>query len=313
MIATWADYIGYPGGAGLRDAGFRGAVRYVGIGGSAKRLTAAEYTDLTSNGLTVLGVVESTTTESNNGYDAGVSDAKAALADINTLTNGVGLAYVFATNDQTTYVQADVDYVRGFRDVFGVAATGAYGFASYLSAVQAAGYASVFWQAGEPPSLTGTGSFVQFWQRQGTVGNDVDGPATPTTVTINGVTVDVDNQRLSLPNVGETMGMSNGTFERGLNYHTIPLTTNSVSEVINQAWFSVRPAWGSVSTVDVVFVGDSANVTGAQSVDSIANNTRYELAVPDGTTGINVNWGSEVPIDGVANVAVGWCIEYTGK
>jgi hypothetical protein len=312
MTVLWADYVGYPGGAGLQSAGIAGVVRYVGIGGSSKRLTAAEYADLTGHGIKVLGVVESTTTEADNGYGAGVSDAKAALSDIGSLTGGAGLDLLFATNDKTTYVQADVDYVRGFADTLGVTKTGAYGFASFLSAVRAAGVATVFWQAGDPPSTTGTGDFVHFWQRQGTSGDATDGPATPTQVTVNGVACDLDNQRLPLP-TGDGMGMSNGVFERGVKNHTLPLTTNSVSMVINQAWFSLRPAWGDLGTVHIVFEGDSANVTGAETVDSIASNNRYELVVPDGTTGVNVDWVSETPASGVDNVAVGWCIEYTAK
>jgi hypothetical protein len=312
MIGLWADYIGYPGGAALRAAGMTGVVRYVGIGGAGKRLTAAEYADLTAAGLRVLGVVESTTTEADNGYGAGVSDAKAALADIDVLTDGRGLDFVFATNDKPTYIPADVDYVRGFADVLGVSRTGAYGFADFLTAVHDAGLAAVYWQAGEPPSTTGTGAFAHFWQRQGTPGDATDGAATPTQQTVNGVSVDLDNQRLSLPEA-DNMGMSNGVFERGIYYHTLPLTTNSVSSVINRAWFSLRPAWGDLNTVHIVFEGDQANVTGAQTVPSIRSNTRYELVVPDGTTGINVDWSAEAPMPGQPHVAVGWCIEYTGK
>jgi glycoside hydrolase-like protein len=312
MTALWGDYVGYPGGAALRAAGFTGVVRYVGIGGSAKRLTAAEYADLSGNGLHVLGVVESTTTEADNGYAAGVSDARAAQADIANLTGGRGLDFVFAANDKTTYIQADVDYVRGFADVLGVRKTGAYGFSDFLTAVRDAGVATVFWQAGHPPSITGTGGFVHFWQRQGTPGDASDGPATPTTTTVGGVTVDLDNQRLPLPK-GDNVGMSNGVFERGVSTHTLPLTTNRVSEVVNQAWFSLRPAWGDLRTVHVVFEDDAANATGTETVDLIRSNTRHVLVVPDGTTGINVDWTGEAPTPGIAHVAVGWCIEYTAK
>lgn len=312
MTALWGDYVGYPGGAALQAAGFTGVVRYVGIGGSDKRLTAAEYADLASHGLQVLGVVESTTTEADNGYATGVSDAQAAQADIANLTGGRGLDFVFATNDKTTYEQADVDYVSGFSSVFGAHKTGVYGFSDFLTAVRNTGAATVFWQAGRPPSLTGTGDFVHFWQRQGTVGDASDGPATPVTQGIGGVTVDLDNQRLELP-YGDNVGMSNGVFQRGENTHTLPLTTNSVSLVINQAWFSLRPAWGDLQTVHIVFEDDKGNATGEQTLDLIQSNTRQVITVPDGTTGINVDWVSEAPVPAVTNVAVGWCIEYTAK
>lgn len=200
MLGTWADYVGYPGGAALAAAGFTGVIRYVGIGGAAKRLTAAEYADLTAHGLRVLGVVESTTTEADNGYAAGVADARATLADLAQLSTPV--PFVFATNDKPTYVQADVDYVRGFRDVLGMHRTGAYGFGDFLRAVANAGVASVFWQAGHPPNLTGTQDIVHFWQRQGTLGNGSDGLATPTTETVGGVNCDINNQLRELPVTG---------------------------------------------------------------------------------------------------------------
>jgi len=315
MTVLWADYVGYPGGAALAAAGFVGVVRYVGIGGSAKRLTAAEYQDLVGHGLKVLGVVESTTTEADKGYAAGVADARAAAADIAAVTGGRGLDFVFATNDKPGYVPADVDYVRGFRDVFGLARTGAYGFADFLSAVRQLGYASVFWQAGKPPSLTGTAGLAHFWQRQGTTGQIVagavvDGPANPTQITVAGVPVDINNQLRPLPELqplpgGDIMGMSNGVFERGLNNHTLPLTTNSVSQVINKAWFSIRPAWGDLDAVRIVFQDDKGH--------ALEDKTNPVLAVPDGTTGINVDWAKEAPVAGRADVAVGWAIEYTSK
>ncbi|MGH7743612.1 MAG: glycoside hydrolase domain-containing protein [Candidatus Dormibacteria bacterium] len=188
MGAMWADYsLGRPGGAALAAAGFTGVIRYVGISVSSKRLTAAEYTDLIGNGLSVLGVVESTISEADNGYDAGVADAQAALADIDVITSGQGLPFVFAVNDKPTYIQADVDYVRGFRDVFG-GTTGAYGFTKFLAAIQIEGIASVYWQCGIQP--TGD-SGVHLWQRNGSDG-------APTQVTVNGAVCDITDQLLPL-------------------------------------------------------------------------------------------------------------------
>lgn len=196
MLGIWADYAGgtVPGAA-LRGAGYVGAIRYVGIGSGAKRLTATELASHQTAGITVLGVAESTATEANNGFGAGVADAKAVLADPLTAT----LPVIFATNDQPTYTSADVQYVAGFASVLGAARTGAYGFASFLTAVRAAGAATWFWQAGDPPNLTGTDGWVHLWQRQGTPGNGADGPAVPTTLTVAGVSCDINNQLLDFP------------------------------------------------------------------------------------------------------------------
>lgn len=204
---TWVDYSqGVPSGAGLAAAGITGAIRYVGLGSSGKRLTQPELDDLRAHGITVLGVAESTTTEANNGYAAGQADAQTALADPVSTT----LPVLFAANDQSTYTQADVDYVRGFRDVVGLARTGAYGFGDFLTACRDQGVASTFWQAGHPPNMTNT-PWVHFWQRQGTSGDGTSGPASPTTQTIDGVVCDLDNQLNAL--IGALVTTLDDTFQ----------------------------------------------------------------------------------------------------
>jgi hypothetical protein len=193
-METWVDYSGgNPGGANLRAAGVTGAIRYVGIGSGPKRLTAAELADLVVNSVQVYGVAESTVSRSLSGYSAGLADAQAVQAD----PTATRLPIIYATDDETTWTQASVDYVRAFRDVLGVGRTGAYGFAPFLAAVHAAGLASSYWQAGLPPSRTGTSAFVNIWQRQGTSGAASDGPASPTTVTIGGVGCDLNNRLIT--------------------------------------------------------------------------------------------------------------------
>lgn len=196
-MTVWADYSGgVPSGTALSAAGITGVIRYVGVGGGSslphKRLTRVEYADLVAAGRQVLAVVELGTGDADTGYDGGVANARAAVADLAAITAGLPpIRYVFAANDKPGWSQVDVDYVRGFRDVLGIAATGAYGFASFLQAVRAAGLAAVYWQAGEPPSATGTADFVHLWQRNG-----YDG--TPTGATVDGVDVDLNNQQLPL-------------------------------------------------------------------------------------------------------------------
>lgn len=202
MLGVWADYSGgRPGGAALRAAGITGVVRYVGVGGAGKRLTAVEYADLVAHGIQVAAVVEASTTDADGGYNAGVLSAGAAQHDLAVQTAGLPpIEVVFAANDKPTFVQADVDYVRGFRDVFsGAAVVGPYGFGSFLAACSAAGLAPVAWQAGPAPSRTGTTGVATFWQRQGGPVGPADGPTAPTTQTINGVVCDLNNQLLPLP------------------------------------------------------------------------------------------------------------------
>lgn len=189
-MAIWADYSGgRPNGASLRNAGFIGVIRYVGIGGLWKRLTAAEYKDLTAHQLQVLTIAENSGADAEGGYSAGRANAQAAQADITNL--GLpGNTLIFAGVDSNKVAASDaVDYVHGFRDVLGVARTGVYGFDYVINAVKADGSASVFWQAGHPPA---PGAGVHFWQRNGSNGE-------PASATVDGVTCDIDDQLLPLP------------------------------------------------------------------------------------------------------------------
>lgn len=190
-MQLYADYsAARPSGAALRAAGFSGVIRYGYVGSASKLLTAAEHADLVANGLDVLLVIERTTTDADGGYAAGTSTATGAL----TWARSLGLpdsVTICAANDKPGYSQADVDYVRGFRDVLGQARTGVYGFGAFLALCVP--YASFFWQAGPSPSRTGTSALANAWQRNGTAGDTADGPGAPTTITVAGVLCDVNN------------------------------------------------------------------------------------------------------------------------
>jgi hypothetical protein len=190
-IAKWADYIGYPGGAALAGAGFAGVARYVGLGSTSKRITAAEYQDLVAHGIQVLLVCELNTHDAEGGYAAGVSNATAALADARAkgIPDSVGIAAACDEHLTSAQIAAAVDYVRGFRDVLGQARTGAYGFAEFVDAVHAAGYVSWLWKCGAAPT-TAESSWITFWQRN----------AGTTTQTVNRVVVDIDDQETAIPN-----------------------------------------------------------------------------------------------------------------
>src|SRR5436309_16115618 len=95
MWMRWADYSGgRPTAAALKSAGFGGVIRYVGMGGSGKRITAAEYRELVAGGIQVLLVTESQVTDAWGGYNAGVANAKTAVAAARALgiPDSVGIA-----------------------------------------------------------------------------------------------------------------------------------------------------------------------------------------------------------------------------
>jgi hypothetical protein len=287
-MTLWGDYVGYPGGAALAAAGIGGVIRYVGIGGSFKRLTAGELADLRAHGIEVLGVAESTSTEADNGYSAGVSDAQAVLNDPVTAT----LPYIFATNDKPSYVQADVDYVSGFASVLGSRA-GAYGFATFLTAVR--GLVPVFWQAGEPPNATGTQGWVHFWQRNGTAGNGSDGAATPTAINVNSVSVDLDNQLLALPQ-DQGDAVSTGCFPsspHGSSFQV--LSVPQVGTYCRAARITLASGWGNSGTVTVWAVAGPKQYLGNWTFGVGVDNPWIQ-ALPSGTEQISIEYQSDYPL-----------------
>lgn len=154
-------------GSSLERVGFRGVIPYVGIGGGSglpnKRLTRDRYLDFVSVGLDVPAVfVELGSYDADGGYNAGVANAQAAMADLIQL--GISDVFVIAVNDKTGWVQADIDYVRGFVKVWGSFA-GVYGFSSFLEAVWSL-VPGIRWfhQCGDRPDKTGTDDFVNVWQ-----------------------------------------------------------------------------------------------------------------------------------------------------
>ena len=208
MATTWIDYSnGTVSGAAMAAAGIEGAIRYVGIGGAGKRLTRAEYADHVAHGRQTAVVVERNTTDADGGLAAGRANAQLALADLRAITSGLPpIRFLFAANDKSAFTRADVDYVRGFQDVLLPAriTVGPYGFGSFVAACRAARLTPIAWQTGPAPSRTNTSDVATLWQRNGTAGKAADGPATPTTRVLAGVTCDLSNRLLAFKEVPVT-------------------------------------------------------------------------------------------------------------
>lgn len=186
-MTLWADYsAGRPSGSALKAAGFGGVIRYVGIGGPEKRITAAEYSDLVASGVQVLLVAEQWTTDAWGGRALGQANARAALNEARALgiPDSVGIAAAAdahaANQDQ---INAAVEYARGFQDVLGKARTGFYGFVEVLNAVHAADVGSWYWRCGAVPSAAEK-AWVNFWQRN----------AGTTVAYVSGIQCDINEQ-----------------------------------------------------------------------------------------------------------------------
>lgn len=169
-MTQWADYsAGRPSGAALKASGFGGAIRYIGLGSAGKRINAAEYRDLIASGVEVLLVAEQSTDDAwaaVDDYAQGRTFATAALNEARAIgiPDNIGIAAAADAHAVGSQITDSVAYVRGFRDVLGLARTGFYGFFETLNAVHAAGVASWYWRCGAEPN-TQEQTWIHFWQR----------------------------------------------------------------------------------------------------------------------------------------------------
>lgn len=227
LLGTWIDYSeGTVSGAAMAAAGITGAIRYVGIGGSAKRLTHAEYADHVAHGRQTIAVVEMGTTDADGGAAKGTVNAKAALADLAVETAGLPpIPCVFMANDQNKSTSTEVAYVRAASAVLTPAGhtVGPYGFGAFLLACAAAGLCPIGWQAGPAPSRTGTAALATFWQRQGGAVKPADGPTSPVNRVVGGVSCDLNNQLKELPDMAVTAADAKTLLQT-------PLTDGSLTE-----------------------------------------------------------------------------------
>jgi hypothetical protein len=189
-MTQFADFsAGRPGALALLQNGFGGVIRYVGLGSSGKRITSAEYLDYAQHGVQVALVAEYDTHDSEGGYNRGVANARLALNDARAL--GIpDWTPIFATADEhlpSSLIGSSVDYVRGFRDVLGLARTGAYGFSEFLSAVRNANMASSYWRSGTEPTAAEK-EWTNLWQRN----------KAPSIRKVNGIICDISDKFLDL-------------------------------------------------------------------------------------------------------------------
>lgn len=130
-MATALDYsAGRPAAATVLADGHAGVVRYVGTPGRAKNITKAEYLDMTSRGVGVALVYENGSGDSGGGYSAGVTAARIARADANSVGFPASRPIYFAVDsDQVTAGQfaAAMSYLDGAASVSGIERVGVYG------------------------------------------------------------------------------------------------------------------------------------------------------------------------------------------
>jgi uncharacterized protein (TIGR03382 family) len=129
VTATGVDYSwARPSPSGLKSEGYTFAARYLSYDTTGKNLSASEANALWAAGVDVVVVWEQTATATLNGYNQGVSDAKAAEAQANADGAPAGRPIYFAIDfDASSSQQAAInDYFDGVASVIGVNRAGAY-------------------------------------------------------------------------------------------------------------------------------------------------------------------------------------------
>jgi len=136
---------GRPSTNALKAAGVTFVVRYLS-GGTSKDLTANEARSLSQAGIDIAVVWETTATRAEAGYDAGVNDARRALAQGIQLGLPAGRPIYFAVDEDTTVGPNITGYFNGVSSVVGIERTGVYGGYDVVRGCFDASLATFGWQ-----------------------------------------------------------------------------------------------------------------------------------------------------------------------
>lgn len=164
-MAYWLDYSAAKlTGSVIKAAGYTGVIRYLDSPErlSTKHTNRSEFESHKAAGLSIMMVMQTSTTASDGGFATGVDHARRALAGANHLGY---TGPIFFTNDRTTVPNPSAwrGYLDGAASILGRARTGAYGFRNAMDL--AVGRASYFWQAGRRSDVAG---HTHIWQDNNT-------------------------------------------------------------------------------------------------------------------------------------------------
>jgi glycoside hydrolase-like protein len=137
-----------PGDKAMAAAGVTFACRYLSHS-PAKNLKLFEANHLSSIGIDLVVVWETTANRALAGHDAGVADANEALRQANNLGMPDDRPIYFAIDFDATAHQLSneiAEYFQGVNDVLGVARTGVYGGYRQVGAMFDAGLVTFGWQ-----------------------------------------------------------------------------------------------------------------------------------------------------------------------
>lgn len=201
MTTLWVDYSGGEINADvLLHANVGGGIRYGGTPGRTKNMQPGDVAVALSAGLQQAVVYEDTAKDAEAGYNAGVGNALALLADCARCRVPVTTPLCAAADEHLTAAQVavSVQYQLGFYRTVKASGwrgpVGAYGFSEFLTAVHKAGVADWFWQCGAWSAVDRT--WVHLYQRNGSGGPTTNHAASGQ---VASVAVDFNDQLLPLP------------------------------------------------------------------------------------------------------------------
>lgn len=192
---VWLDMAFPVSGVALRAKGVGGVMRYLGATDMPENwrvdLTEDEFADLMANGIDVLATYEKTTSEFLGGFSAGQRAARNILRDGGKWYHGKKCITI---DQHFTPSQRDeaVAYALGWLDIIPANETVGYGFAEAVDVFIGCGIGTN-WQCGNYRDVR---EGVRWYQRNDSVPG-------PTTVTINDVTCDVNDDL-----EGDDMGLT---------------------------------------------------------------------------------------------------------
>jgi hypothetical protein len=146
------DYsAGYPGAKAIKDAGYKGAVRYIGFPDRRKCTNGNELNDFTAEGIGMALIYENNATEWRGGYGAGQSAGTRARGHANAIGFPRDRPIYYAVDQDVVSsgeFDAAIGYLRGAASTAGgYQLTGAYGEGDLIDRVRNAGStASWYWQ-----------------------------------------------------------------------------------------------------------------------------------------------------------------------
>jgi Domain of unknown function (DUF1906) len=253
-MAQVLDYsAGFPGAQTIRNAGYVGAVRYIGFPDRRKCTTAGELTDFTEHGIGMALVFEDNTTDWRGGYTQGAASGRRARDHANAI-GFPSTRPIYMAVDQEVVSAGEfdtmVDYLHGAStSLGGHEFTGVYGEADVIDRARSAGAATWFWQTAA--WSRGRRTTAHLFQHVGTV-------------RVGGIGCDVNDV------LAEDWGHHLGA--------DLPLTDADIDKLIGRLW------WGTTLR-DEDGTGPSPSLNLALIMDEIIRNGRVAVAKIDALAG----------------------------